>query len=131
MSDKIAFFIPRISLKKIMRHSFFLFLISVFSVSCVNRATDESNETSTFQIKIADSLEIDYLGSLWMLDYDSSSQQYLAYGNLDKEVIVLNQNGEIISNFDFASDGPNALGWIDALSLEDGKIGLIDRKSGF
>jgi hypothetical protein len=45
--------------------------------------------------------------------------------------MVLNQDGEIISNFDFASDGPNALGWIDALSLENGKIGLIDRKSGF
>jgi hypothetical protein len=114
-----------------MRHSFFLFWISVFAASCISRATDESNEISTFKIKITDSLEIDYLGSLWMLDYDSSSQQYLAYGNRDKEVIVLNQDGEIISNFDFASDGPNALGWIDALSLENGKIGLIDRKSGF
>jgi hypothetical protein len=114
-----------------MRCSFFLFLISVFSASCVNRATDESNETSKFQVRITDSLEIDYLGSLWMLDYDSSSQQYLAYGNRDKEVLVLDKEGEVISNFDFASDGPNALGWIDALSLEKGKIGLIERKSGF
>ena len=114
-----------------MRNRVFIFLISVFSFSCISRATDERTETSSFQIRITDSLQIDYLGSVWMLDYDSSSQQYLAYGNRDKEVIVLNQDGEIISNFDFASDGPNALGWIDALSLENGKIGLIDRKSGF
>lgn len=114
-----------------MRNRVFLLLISIFSTSCVNRAGDESKERNNFQIKITDSLEIDYLGNLWMLDYDSSSQHYLAYGNRDKEVVVLNQEGEIISNFDFASDGPNALGWIGALSLEEGKIGLVERKSGF
>ncbi|MDI1322305.1 MAG: hypothetical protein PSV36_06115 [Algoriphagus sp.] len=114
-----------------MRSSLLLVLISIFWVSCTNGTSNETKEISNFQVKITDSLQIDYLGSLWMLDYDSSSQQYLAYGNRDKELVVLNQEGEIISNFDFASDGPEALGWIDALSLENGKIGLIDRKSGF
>lgn len=108
-----------------------LLLISIFFVSCINRNASETKEINNFQIKITDSLKIDYLGSLLMLDYDSSSQQYLAFGNRDKEIIVLDEEGEIISNFDFASDGPNALGWINALSLKNGKIELIDQKSGF
>lgn len=114
-----------------MRISLLLLFSLIFFVSCNTRNPGETKEINTFQIEITDSLQIDYMGSLWILDYDSSSQQYLAYGNRDKEIVVLDEEGEIISNFDFASDGPNALGWIESLSLENGKIELIDHKSGF
>ncbi|REG81728.1 hypothetical protein [Algoriphagus antarcticus] len=86
--------------------------------SCTEKSGSGLGKTAGFRLEIIDSLQIDYLGNVWFLDYESESQSYLAWGNRDKEVLVLDENGLIKSTFDFPSDGPDALiGWINPIGL--------------
>jgi len=66
------------------------------------------------------------------MDYDSSSQRYLAWGNGDREVLVLNESGGISSIFNFPTDRPDALaGWIDRMGLNNNGIECMTAPNGF
>ena len=100
--------------------------------SCSQKDDVVSKKVGDFRLEIVDSLQIDYLGNLRILDYDSASQSYLALGNRDKEVLILDSKGKITSTFDFPSDGPQALqGRINPLGLRDGNIELNNSSEGF
>ena len=97
-------------------------------------SSDQANQdtAATYSIEIVDSLQIDYLGDLWIIDYDSSSQRYLAWGNGDREVLVLNEIGGILSTFNFPTDGPDALpAWINPIGLSNGGIEFMAAPEGF
>lgn len=100
--------------------------------SCSQKEQANSKEPDDFYFEIVDSLQIDYLGSLWILDFDSSSQCYLAKGNRDKEYMILDRDGLTKSTIEFPSDGPYALyGPINPIGLRDGKIEFHIMNQGF
>lgn len=106
--------------------------IALCYFSCGEKGTDSLNTSADFHLEIVDSMRIDYLGNLWVLDYDSSSRSYLAWGNRDKEVLILDSKGKVTSTFDFPSDGPDALqGWINPIGLRDGNIEFNVTNQGF
>jgi hypothetical protein len=108
------------------------FLGLLFLLGCESSGETDQIKTLNYSIEIVDSLQIDYLGDLWIMDYDSSSQRYLAWGNGDREVLVLNESGGISSTFNFPTDGPDALpGWINPIGLNNGGIEFMIAPNGF
>lgn len=108
----------------------FFGLLVLFACNSSDQANQDT--AATYSIEIVDSLQIDYLGDLWIIDYDSSSQQYLAWGNGDREVLVLNEIGGISSTFNFPTDGPDAVpGWINPIGLNSGGIEFMAAPHGF
>lgn len=105
-------------------------ILSYFSCSQKNEV--DSKIAADFRLEIVDSLQIDYLGSLWMIDFDSVSQSYLARGNRDMEFMILDRDGQTKSTLDFPSDGPYALnGWLNPIGFRDGEIEFQLSNQGF
>lgn len=100
--------------------------------SCSQKKDSSSQKIADFHLKIVDSLRIDYLGNLRIIDYDPQSHSYLARGNGDMEFMILDRDGLTKSTFDFPSDGPHALyGPINPIGLSDGKIEFHVMNQGF
>jgi hypothetical protein len=66
------------------------------------------------------------------MDYDPSSQRYLAWGNGDREVLILNDRGGITSTFNIPNEGPEALqGWINPIGINNNGIEFMVAPNGF
>ena len=108
-----------------------ILLFGFLTYGCTEKRVKSVNQ-DRFGLIVTDSLQIDYLGDLWIQDYDSSSQQYLAWGDGDREVLILDERGEISSTFNFPTDGPDALpGWINPIGLNNDGIELMAVPNGF
>ena len=100
--------------------------------SCSQKDNSSTIKSPNYSFEIIDSLQIDYLGSLWIIDLDSASQSYLAKGNRDLEFLILDRGGLVTSTIDFPSDGPNALNvYINPVGLRDGEIEFHIVNQGF
>lgn len=108
-----------------------ILIFGSLTYGCTEKRVKSVNQ-DRFGLIVTDSLQIDYLGDLWIQDYDSSSQQYLAWGDGDREVLILDERGEISSTFNFPTDGPDALpGWINPIGLNNDGIELMAVPNGF
>ncbi|SFU16275.1 hypothetical protein SAMN04489724_4532 [Algoriphagus locisalis] len=112
------------------------FLLPLVLVLCYFSCSqkDDSNdiESHDYSLEIIDSLQIDYLGNLRILDYEPESKSYLAKGNRDKEYMILDRDGLTKSTIEFPSDGPYAMyGLINPIGLRDGKIEFHIMNQGF
>ncbi|PZX51425.1 hypothetical protein [Algoriphagus chordae] len=115
-----------------MKRLILSFAIVLVNISCSQKSTDSLSEPADFHLEIIDSIRIDYLGDLWMIDFDSASQSYLARGNRDMEFMILDRNGLTKSTLDFPTDGPYALnGWLNPIGLRDEKIEFQLANQGF
>ncbi|WP_339866331.1 hypothetical protein [uncultured Algoriphagus sp.] len=107
-------------------------IIVLLYFSCDSREKAGSQPIADFRFEIVDSLQIDYLGNLRILDYEPESKSYLAKGNRDKEYMILDRDGLTKSTIEFPSDGPYAMyGLINPIGLRDGKIELQVMNQGF
>ena len=103
-----------------------------FLIQGCSELRENKDGLSHFELVVSDSLLIDYLGKLRILDYDTLSKFYLAWGNENNEALILDDNGAITSTFIFPSDGPEAIpGWINPIGLKDGEIQFFVGQDAF
>ena len=103
-----------------------------FLIQGCSELRENKDGLSHFELVVSDSLLIDYLGKLRILDYDPLSKSYLAWGNENNEALILDDNGAITSTFIFPSDGPEAIpGWINPIGLRDGEIQFFSGHDAF
>ncbi|WP_375585508.1 hypothetical protein [Cyclobacterium xiamenense] len=69
----------------------------------------EAASTSRFALQLVDSVRVDYLGNLELKDYDPETEQYLAYNQQEKEVLIIDASGDVEHSFILQSDGPEAI----------------------
>jgi len=107
-------------------------LVILFCAGCGYSDRGRESGKSSYSLEIVDSLQIDYLGDLWIIDFDSSSQRYIAWGNEEREVLILNERGDISSTINFPTEGPNAIpGWINPIGLNNNGVEFMIAPSGF
>lgn len=82
------------------------------------------------EVKIIDSLEIDHLGRLWLTDYDSISEKFLAWGSGQRDVLILSKSGDVQSRFDIPLDGPNKVGDVTSRDFKNGEVRILEFGSG-
>ncbi|MFT7424250.1 MAG: hypothetical protein ACI9O5_000183 [Algoriphagus sp.] len=109
----------------------FLGLLFIVILAC--NSSDQTNQdtAATYSIEIADSLQIDYLGDFWIMDYDPQSEQFVSLTKNDQEVLVIDQKGKIKSSFVIPSEGPGAISGIFLVSMNNGKVEVFDSRNGF
>lgn len=83
-----------------------------------------------YEAMIIDSLEIDHLGSLWLIDYDASTDQFLAWGKRQRDLVILNGKGAKLFELELPVDGPNKVAGITSLDYKDGEIRVLEFGSG-
>ncbi|HSI77449.1 MAG TPA: hypothetical protein VK957_16230 [Lunatimonas sp.] len=93
---------------------------------------DNSKSSDSFELSVVDSIQVDYLGNLFVMDYDSTSGLYLSRNNSTDEIVLFDDAGTIRGQFTFQQDGPDAVfsanGFL--LALTEGKIITMDRQKG-
>lgn len=85
-----------------------LALLAAGLLSC-SRSQKETTDSRSYSLKLVDSLRVDYMGSLELKDYDPETNQYLAYNQQKKEVLIFDASGAIQHTFILQDDGPEAI----------------------
>ncbi|REG81726.1 hypothetical protein [Algoriphagus antarcticus] len=63
------------------------------SFSCSQKDDVDSENSNDFRLEIVDSIRIDYLGDLWIQDYDFISRQFVAVSKIDQELVIIDPKG--------------------------------------
>jgi hypothetical protein len=101
-------------------------------LAACSQPTEDSSNSNGFQLAVLDSIQVDYLGNLFVMDYDSTSGLYLSRNNSTEEIVLFDDAGTIREKFTFQKDGPDAVfsanGFLVALS--EGHIITMDHQKG-
>ena len=72
------------------RYAFFG-LVLFYCTGCGSSDNAGETETLNYSIEIVDSLQIGYLGDLWIIDYDSVSEEFISLTKRDQEILIFDQ----------------------------------------
>ncbi|WP_146947764.1 hypothetical protein [Cyclobacterium qasimii] len=97
-----------------MRH-FILLYFTLLLLICTQLACSSGNEKSVEQndvppFIVTDSLVVDYLGNLNIVDIKPDRSEYLMYDPQRKEFLRINKDGDIILSKNLSSDGKDSFG---------------------
>ena len=104
--------------------------LAIFLFSCSEKK--ESNITpKSFTLEITDSVQIDYLGEMALLDYDPNAEKYLLSTNVYYEYLEVDENGEIINHHRFSEEGVAPVGQAMALGYFNGDVTVFNPPKGY
>lgn len=97
-----------------MTKSTFVALTTLFAATLLSCSESEKEVTATdpfqeFEFEVVDSIMVEELENLAVLDYLPSKDQYLMKKLRKGEVFVVDNNGEILLKKDIAGEGPNQI----------------------
>jgi len=99
-----------------MRKLLFLFLPLLFTllISCDSNSGGDSKKDAiaTYELAIIDSIEVDYMEGIRLLDYDAERNRFLGYNSRNGDYIEFDRTGEILNQVNLIGDGPNDHGRI-------------------
>ncbi|WP_155907588.1 hypothetical protein [Lunatimonas lonarensis] len=106
--------------------------IWVVAFAACSRSNNNPSGFENPSISIVDSIRVDYLGNLYVMDYDPSSQLYLSRNNGTDEIVLFDDSGTIKERFAFQQDGPHAVTSANGfrLALIEGKVVAMDHQRG-
>src|SRR5690554_1940783 len=93
-----------------MNHRFlFLPLFLLLHVSCTssNDNSVEENTISTYELAKVDSINVDFMEEIHLLDYDTERDIFLGYNQRSGDYIEFDYEGEILNQVNLLGDGPN------------------------
>jgi len=114
---------------------FFIKLILV-SFSIILFSSCESNDSKQdqpkeFSLELIDSVQIDYLGDMMLMDYDPTAGHYLLSRENYSKRMEVNEQGDILNIIELSSDGINGISAALGLGYFEGKVGLLTPDEGF
>ncbi|UZD23073.1 hypothetical protein PBT90_06655 [Algoriphagus halophytocola] len=117
-----------------MKHNLsylFTFTLTVALFSCGKQSSVDSSEKKSFSFEITDSLQVDYLGEMMLLDYDPKAEKYLLATNSYYEYLEVDEQGKILNHNSFSEDGINAVGQALGLGYFNGDVTVFNPPKGY
>ncbi|SFT99166.1 hypothetical protein SAMN04489724_3229 [Algoriphagus locisalis] len=90
--------------------SLFITVLCITFYSCSSDKTAAIDTLPEYEFVISDSIQVDHLGSLILLDIHEEKQLFLFSSEDDNRLFLTNKSGELISTFDEPGDSPTAVG---------------------
>jgi hypothetical protein len=112
-----------------MKFLTFNYIGLVLLAACSQSAKD-ATRSNGFQVAVVDSIQVNYLGNLGVMDFDSTSGLYLGRNNSNDEIVLFDDDGTISHQFTFQKDGPNAVGWTLGLGFFNNKVTVMEVEKG-
>jgi hypothetical protein len=110
---------------------YFICLIGLLITSCGNEKELET-ELEDLSLQLSDSIVVDYLGMVKIVDYQIANRNYLALDYSDNIVMQFNTEGEIQYLFDQSGHDPSSFGHdILGLSFFNDSSVVIQSKLGY
>ncbi|MFC3416138.1 NHL repeat-containing protein [Algoriphagus hitonicola] len=105
------------------------FIFLTFIAACTpDRAAERVDDPHQWVFQ--DSIQVDYMGELTLLDYEPSQQLYVARWNAQEEYVIFDESGQVNHTFKLNEDGPNRIGWVQGINFLDGKLWVMDQVKG-
>ncbi|SNR99041.1 hypothetical protein SAMN06295967_101391 [Belliella buryatensis] len=111
-----------------MRNVFLIgLIIMTLGVGCGQKDTKEASSSDYYyDLEIVDSLSIDYLGEMYLLSIDAENDLFLFMGSKFDQLMLVNRQGEIISEYNKPTDAPDSFGNLAmGGSVYNGKIAIM------
>lgn len=107
---------------------FVFFLVSTFS--CGEKAKN-TKEPKTFSLEITDSIQIDHLGDMMLLDYDPQGEKYLVATEEPWEYMEVDDHGKILNHNKFKTDGIDVVQYPASLGYFKGEVTVLNKVKGY
>ncbi len=78
-------------------------------VSCSKKETVDTDPLAEVKLEVYDSVIVDVLQELMILDYNSSSDSYLMIDRKGSKLMLVNGQGEVLATPDIIGEGPDQL----------------------
>jgi hypothetical protein len=105
----------------------FLIVLSILVLSCEEKFSNRANSGDYYyDLEVVDSLTIDYLGEMYLLSVDAENDLFLFMGSKYDQLMLVNLQGEIISEYNQPTDAPGSFGNIAmGGSVYNGRIAIM------
>lgn len=112
------------------RPKFFVILVLATTFACSEK--DEKSQVKTnYAFEVVDSVLVNYLGDMIMLDYDAPSEKYLISQIMFQDFLEVDESGKILNQYAFSQDGVNPINTTMGLGYFDGKVTVFDSPKGY
>ncbi|WP_425640038.1 hypothetical protein ACPUEN_09495 [Algoriphagus yeomjeoni] len=109
---------------------FVLITLVISNFSCGEKTESES-ASKTFSLEITDSVQVDYLGEMMLLDYDPKTDKYLLTTDSYYEYLEVDGNGKILNHHKFSEDGIDPVGQALGLGYFNGDVTVFNPPKGY
>lgn len=106
-----------------------VFLISLI-FSCSDKKEDASTEKK-YSLMVTDSVQVDYLGEMRLIDFDSCSDKYLLATDTYNEYLEVDDSGDILNRNKFQTEGIDAVETALGLGYVDGEVTVLNPINGY
>lgn len=103
----------------------------IFAVFSCGEKTENTSDPKTFSLEITDSVVIDYLGEMMLMDYDPKADKYLLATDEPWEYLEVNDQGEILNHNKFNRDGIDVVDYPASLGYFKGDVTVFNRLEGY
>jgi hypothetical protein len=93
-------------------YSFLLLIVVVISVlaGCNPKPNQEAVKAGKYKLEVVDSVSLNRLSTLILLDYQESTEELLLFDTQLREILLVDQYGKTLSTFKPFIEGPNYMG---------------------
>lgn len=92
---------------------------------------EEVNEPVNFSFEILDSVQVDFLGDMKLVDYDAKEDKYLLTTSYSEEYLEVDSNGKILTQKNFTTDAKDAVGFVLGSGYLEGDVTILSETKGF
>lgn len=116
-----------------MKSVYHFCLLSVFGMLVFSCSPNEQKEEKekTYSLEIIDSVQVDYLGEMMLLDYDQNSEKYLLATDSYYEYLEVNDEGEILLHNKFSEEGTSPVNQALGLGYFNGNVTVFNPPKGY
>ncbi|MEB2777687.1 hypothetical protein SYJ56_20395 [Algoriphagus sp. D3-2-R+10] len=110
-----------------------LILCLLVIVSCGKNSDNDKadKELKVFTLEITDSVQIDYLGEMMLMDYDPKQDKYLLATDEPWEYLEVDAQGKILHHNKFNKDGIDVVDYPVSLGYFNGDVTVFNRLDGY
>jgi hypothetical protein len=85
----------------------------------------------TYSLEITDSLQVDYLGEMMLVDYDPKAQKYLLATDMLYEYLEVDEQGKILNHHKFSEEGLAPVSQALGLGYFNGDVTVLNPPKGY
>jgi len=92
---------------------------------------ESSSAPKTFSLEITDSIQVDFLGDMMLLDYDPKADKYLLSTDVYYEYLEVDKQGKILNHHKFSEEGVAPVSQAMGLGYFNGDVTVFNPPKGY
>ncbi len=104
---------------------------ATFLLFCCGENKENDSAPKSFSLEITDSVQVDHLGEMMLLDYDPKADKYLLSTDAYYEYLEVDKLGKILNHHKFSEDGVAPVSQAMGLGYFNGDVTVFNPPKGY